>query len=168
MISNDASFESIYRAYYRRVYSFLYKLCHEHETAEDLTQETFYQAYKSLSKYRGECEMFTWLASIAKNMYLKYLRHMRQANIVIDLYVTEPEAPMSDEPGYRIVREIDIQRVRQAIAAMPSKYSEVLILRIYGELPFSEIAMKLGISVNSAKVIYYRAKKMIKEILLND
>ena len=75
---------------------------------------------------------------------------------------------MSDEPGYRIVREIDIQRVRQAIAAMPSKYSEVLILRIYGELPFSEIAMKLGISVNSAEVIYYRAKKMIKEILLND
>ncbi len=168
MTSYDASFETIYRAYYRRVYSFLFKLCHEHETAEDLTQETFYQAYMSLSRYRGECEMFTWLAAIAKNMFLKHLRRTRNERILIDLYVTEPEAPLSDEPGYRIVREVEAQSVRQAIAAMPPKYSEVLILRIYGELPFREIAMKLGISENSAKVIYHRAKNMIKEKLLND
>lgn len=168
MTSYDASFETIYRAYYRRVYSFLFKLCHEHETAEDLTQETFYQAYMSLSRYRGECEMFTWLAAIAKNMFLKHLRRTRHERILIDLYVTEPEAPLSDEPGYRIVREVEAQSVRQAIAAMPPKYSEVLILRIYGELPFREIALKLGISENSAKVIYHRAKNMIKEKLLND
>ena len=168
MISNDVSFETIYRAYYRRVYSFLYKLCHEHETAEDLTQETFYQAYKSLPRYRGECEMFTWLAAIAKNMFFKHLRHARHENIVIDLYVTEPEAPLSDEPGYRIVREVEAEQVRRAIASLPAKYADVLILRIYGELPFREIAMKLGISENSAKVIYHRAKNMIKEKLLND
>ena len=53
-------------------------------------------------------------------------------------------------------------------AGIPQKYSEVLILRIYGELPYEEIARKLGISVSSAKVIYFRAKNYVKEVLLND
>ena len=58
--------------------------------------------------------------------------------------------------------------MQKAIAGIPQKYSEVLILRIYGELPYEEIARKLGISVGSAKVIYFRAKNYVKEVLLND
>ena len=168
MIYNITSFERIYRAYYHRVYSFLYKMCHDYDTAEDLTQETFYQAYKSIGKYRGECDMFTWLAAIAKNMLFKHLRKAKNDHILIDVYVTEPEAPLFDDPGYRLVKEVEVGQLQYAISAMPKKYSEVLILRIYAELPYKEIAAKLGISENSAKVIYHRAKSMIKENLLND
>ena len=58
--------------------------------------------------------------------------------------------------------------MRKAIASIPKKYSEVLVLRIYGELPYEEIARKLGISVSAAKVIFFRAKKQIKEALLHE
>lgn len=163
-----SEFERIYREQNRRVYAFLLKLCGNSDLAEELTQETFYQAYKSLSRYNGRCEMFTWLAAIAKNVFFSYLRKTKAESMVIDLYITDLEAALDDEPGYRLQRELDIAQVQKAIAGIPKKYSEVLILRIYGELPYEEIARKLGISTGSAKVIYFRAKNHIKEVLLND
>ncbi len=168
MNKHELEFEKIYIDHYKRVYAFLFKLCRDPVAAEDLTQETFYQAYKSLSRYNGQCEMFTWLAAIAKNMFFKYLRRAKAESMVIDLYVSDLAAPISEEPGYRLMRELEISRVRRAIAGMPKKYSEVLILRIYGELSYEEIARKLGISVSSAKVIFFRAKNYIKEVLLNE
>ena len=168
MRSTEAEFEEIYRNHYRRVYSFLYKLCRSPETAEDLTQETFYQAYISLSRYNGQCEMFTWLAAIAKNIFFKHLRHAKNESVTIDLYISDPEAPLSDEPGYRLMRQVEVADALAVIERMPKKYSEVFMLRTYGELPYSEIAMKLGISVSSAKVIYHRAKRYIKEALIDE
>ncbi len=168
MKSIEAEFERIYKNNYRRVYSFLYKLCRSPETAEDLTQETFYQAYISLSHYNGQCEMFTWLAAIAKNTFLKHLRHAKRELVTIDLYVCDPEAPLTDEPGYRLMRQVEGESILKVLESMPKKYSEVFLLRAYGELPYSEIARKLRISVSSAKVIYHRAKKYIKEALLDE
>ncbi|MGI6167864.1 MAG: RNA polymerase sigma factor [Eubacteriales bacterium] len=164
----ELEFEQIYKDHYKRVYAFLLKLCRDPDAAEDLTQETFYQAYKSLPRYNGRCEMFTWLAAIAKNIFFKYLRRKKSESMVIDLFISDLTAPITEEPGYRLMREVDISRVRRAIAGIPKKYSEVLILRIYGELSYEEIAKKLGISVNSAKVIFFRAKNYIKEVLLNE
>ena len=65
------TFESLYRDYYQKVYAFLNRMCADGDLAEDLTQETFLQAYKSLYKFRGECEVFTWLAAIGKHTYFK-------------------------------------------------------------------------------------------------
>ncbi len=166
VLSND--FERIYADNYRQIYAFLYKLCRDPYVSEDLTQETFFQAYLSLHRYNGRCSMFTWLAAIAKNLFFNYLRKTKAETLAIDLYVTEPESPLTEEPGHVLKREIEISRVRQAISELPKKYSDVLILRIYGELSYEEIAAKLGISVNSARVIYYRAKNFMKEKLIND
>ncbi len=165
---SESTFEQIYHTYFRRVYSFLYKLCHDTVTAEDLTQETFYQAYRSLGRYDGTCEMFTWLVAIAKNLFFKFLRRRNREPMLIDLYITEPELPFTEEPGYRLIKELEASDLRRAISSMPEKYSDVLILRIYGELSYKEIAAKLGISESSAKVIFFRAKNRIKEILLDE
>ena len=167
-MSTEWEFERIYADNYQRIYSFLYKMCRDPNVAEDLAQETFYQAYLAIPGFRGQCEMFTWLAAIAKNQYFRYLRKTRKESFLIDVYETEPNAPESDEPAYRILREIDINRVRKAVAALPKKYSDVLILRIYGELSYEEISKKLGISPGSAKVIYFRAKDRMKEMLKDD
>ena len=72
-------FERIYNEYSSGICGFLYKLCGSASLAEELTQETFYQAWKSLHRYNGSCELFTWLAAIAKNTYFKNLRkHKRE------------------------------------------------------------------------------------------
>ena len=66
--------DAAYREYAVMVYKFLLSLCYEEELAEELTQETFYQAVRSVDRYDGSCKVSTWLCQIAKNLYISYTR----------------------------------------------------------------------------------------------
>ncbi len=162
-------FEVIYKEYYQRVFAFLYRLCDHHDLAEELTQETFYQAFTSMHRYQGNSEIFTWLASIAKHCYYKHLKKHKQnlqsinSDLAADLLCT----PDADDPELALQRKDNIEMVRRIINEMPEKYREVIILRIYAELPFSQVAKAMHITENSAKVLYFRAKKMVMEALKN-
>ena len=68
------SFEHVYKQYAQFIYKFLLSNCHDESIAQELTQETFYQAYRSLKSYDGSCKVSTWLCSIAKRLYAAYLR----------------------------------------------------------------------------------------------
>ncbi len=162
-------FEELYRVHYQRIYLFLYKLSQNHDTAEELTQETFYQAYLSLHRFRGNSEVYTWLASIAKHSYYKHLRRMRAGLETADLEtLTERVVSGFDNPEEHVEREFVKDAIRAVVQKIPPKYSDVVMLRVYAELPFAEVARALGITENSAKVIYYRAKKMLLEELKHD
>ena len=160
-------FEQLYRDNYKRIYAFLYRLCRNVQTAEDLTQETFYQAYVSLHRFKGDSEIFTWLASIAKHMYMKYLRKNHKSlgdtdlTLIAETYCTGYE----DSPDAHIERQTVIEAVRRVIKKLPQKYADVVMLRVYSELSFAQVAKVIGITENSAKVIYCRAKKMLSEEL---
>ena len=160
------AFESLYRDYYEKVYAFIYRMCADSVLSEDLTQETFLQAYVSFHHFRGDCEVFTWLAAIAKHVYFKYLKknklQLTTANLdlVVDSYCES-----SAGPEEHLDRQYISRAVRDIVNRIPKKYRDVVLLRIYAELPFSQIALLLKISENSAKVIYFRAKKMLMEVL---
>ena len=68
------SMDEIYQTYARTVYKFLLSKTHNEYIAEELTQETFYQAIKSIHRYDGSCKLSTWLCAIAKNQLLAYIR----------------------------------------------------------------------------------------------
>ena len=159
-------FEKLYNQYYKRVYAFLYKLCRDAVICEDMTQDTFFEAYKSLYKYDGSCLMFTFLAAIAINVYYKYLRKKKIEYVDIDLLcdtISQAETPESI-----CMRNCQAQSVKRAVERLPKKYRDVVILRTYADMPYSEIALSLGITENSAKVIYHRAKKILKEELFDE
>ena len=162
-------FESLYREYYQKVYAFLYRLSADPDLAEDLTQETFLQAYKSFHKFRGDCEVFTWLAAIGKHVYFKYLKkrklHLDAANLEL-VAKSYMEGDVSPEEH---IHKKDVEKaVRKVVDSIPPKYRDVVLLRIYAELPFSQIAQILKITESSAKVIYFRAKKMLMEELKHE
>ena len=68
------SMDELYQQYARTVYKYLKSVTHNEDLAEELTQETFYQAIRSIDRFDGSCKVSTWLCAIAKNMYLSYLR----------------------------------------------------------------------------------------------
>ncbi len=156
-------FESIYNEYFKRIYAFLSKMCPDPYLCEEMTQETFYQAFISFHRYDGSCEIFTWLCAVAKNTYFKYLRKNRIQTVDIDL-VPDGDGG-ADDPATVYQRKMTGEAVKKAVAQLPSKYRDVVVLRIYAELSFADIGKSLGISENSAKVIFFRAKKMLKEAL---
>ena len=128
-----------------------------------MTQETFYQAWKSLHRYNGTCELFTWLAAIAKNTYFKYLRKHKRELLRCDLSELDCEpADSDDRPENVAVRHELRDAVMRAVMNLGEKYRDVTVLRVYAELPFSAIAELLGITENSAKVIFHRAKRQLE------
>ena len=159
-------FEDVYKIYFRRVYAFLYKLTGDSHVAEEMAQETFYQAFLSFHRYDGSCEMFTWLAAIAKNVFFKYLRKKKLSTLNIELLV-EPTSSEGD-PQELLQRKFVAQYVSECVQKLPRKYRDVVFLRIYAELPFSQIADILSITENSAKVVYYRAKNMLRKDLFEN
>lgn len=161
------SFEDIYKLYFKRVYAFLYKLTSDRDISEEMAQETFYQAFVSFHRYDGSCEMFTWLAAIAKNVFFKYLRKKKLELVNIDL-VVESHASDETNPEALLQQQFMASYVNECVGRLPDKYRDVVFLRIYAELPFSQIADILGITENSAKVVYYRAKNLLRKDLFKD
>ena len=72
------SFEQIYLQYYKPVYAYLMTLCQNEELAAELTQETFYQAVRSIHRFDGSCQVSTWLCQIAKHLCYQQLRKTRR------------------------------------------------------------------------------------------
>ena len=159
-------FEQIYKEYYPRVYTFLYKLCKSRELTEEMTQDTFYELYKSLHKYNGSCQFFTFIAAIAKNVYYKYIRKKRIT--CIDINTVEELQDLSDTPEEACMRNLKSVKIRQVVNMLPKNYRDVVLLRAYADLTFPDIANILGISTSSAKVIFHRAKKILTEELFDE
>ena len=163
-------FEKIYEENFPRVYAFLFRLCRDENLAEELTQETFFQAFRSFHRFRGDSELFTWLASIAKHTFYGYMRKNKAQLecINIDL-VTEVLCEDADRgPEETVQKKMTSETLRAMIRRIPEKYRDVVMLRLYAELPFSQVAAALKISENSAKVIFHRAKKMLTEELKHE
>lgn len=70
--------DSVYREYVTVVYKFLLSLCYEEDMAEELTQETFYQAVRSANRYDGSCKVSTWLCQIAKHLWYQEVEHRKR------------------------------------------------------------------------------------------
>ena len=104
-------FEKLYKEYYPRVYAFLYKLCRDREMTEEMTQDTFYELYKSLHKYDGSCQLFTFIASIAKNVYYKHVRKKRVEYIDIELIKELQDS--SDTPEEACLRSMRSKEIRR-------------------------------------------------------
>ena len=161
-------FEEIYVRYQAKIYSFLYRLSGDAQLSEELTQETFYRAFVSFQKYKGNSSMFTWLGAIAKYTYFGYLKKEKQSREVIRLddvvtFFMEQEGQTSAES--RVLRKEVTDKVREVLLELPQKNLEVVALRIYAEMSFKQVAEAMGISESSAKVLYFRAKNMLKEKL---
>lgn len=152
-------FQTIYTRYGRPVYRFLLALCGDPNLAEELLQETFYQALLHIERFEGRCSMYTWLCQIGKNAWLKECRRKkRHADVPPEALSLADPGPTPEEAA---IRREQYESVRKAICALPEPYKDVFILHHYGELKFKEIAAAYERSESWARVTYYRAKQQI-------
>ncbi|HKM35237.1 MAG TPA: sigma-70 family RNA polymerase sigma factor [Lachnospiraceae bacterium] len=161
-----SEFEEMYTIYQKDVYYFLLKLTgYKEMLAEELTQETFYQAILSLKRFRGECTLKSWLCQIAKNTYYRYLReHVKHSNLTSKLSL-EPEIKSVSA----VIEEKDtISHIREVIGQLDEKSRSIVEYRLFCQIPFKEIGCLLGIREATAKVLFCRAKEKIQKGLRED
>ena len=94
-----ANMEEIYQAHARTVYKFLLSQCHDADLAEELTQETFYQAVRSIDRFNGSCKVSVWLCQIAKHLWYRHLeKHKCETEPLSgDLLLSVPSAEAAAE-----------------------------------------------------------------------
>ena len=150
-----------YEEHSQLVYRYLFKLCGNDDLAEELTQETFYQAIRTLDRYRGECKPSVWLCQIARHCWYKHLeknKHSKE-NIPTDKQLAAQDTPLDD----RVADADDKMRIYAKMQELKGEMREVLYLRILAELSFKEIGEIMKKTENWARVTYFRAKAALQE-----
>ena len=153
------SMDDIYRRHAMTVYKFLLSKTHNEHIAQELTQETFYQAIKSIDRFDGTCKISTWLCAIAKNQLSVYRRRnpVSDDEVLSRCIVSSAESQVFEK-----TEKVDLIR---KIHLLPEPFREIIYLRVYGDLSFSEIGGVLGKTENWARVNFHRGKeKLFKEL----
>ena len=137
------------------------------DIAEEITQETFYKAFKGIRKFHGECKLKTWLCQIAKNTYRSYLKKQKH---VANEELTEVIARRDSSYRQESLEDTVIQRdealsIYRLIRLLEEPYKEVFILRTLNQLSFQEIGQIYERKEGWARVTYHRAKLKIQEML---
>ncbi len=155
----DTDFEQIYRDYFREVELYLRAICKDPLLAEELTEQVFFQALKTLKTFRGDCDIRTWLCAIGRNCYLSHLRKSRPAEDIDQIQVPDPRKTLED----RLVDKTQALAIHRVLHDLPEPYKEVFSLRVFGQLSFGDIGGIFGRTANWACVTYHRARQKIQE-----
>ena len=153
------SFDEVYQSYFDPVYRYALTLSRDPQAAEEITQETFFKALRSLEKFRGDCSMKSWLCAIARNLWLSELRKKKPQPI--DDMTDIPDSNVGPEES--IVRRDESMRIHRLLHRLEEPYREVFTLRTLGQLSFRDIGELFGKTENWACVVYHRARARLKK-----
>lgn len=160
-------FQELYKKYNQEIFHYLLRWTNgRQDLAEELVQETFYQVYISLARFRGNSSLRTWIYQIAKNVACRYY----EKNPIWKSLECDVEVEKMEQNGLTIeqgmIEKEERELLQKAIMELPDKYRDVMIYRIYYELSYEKVAETMDISVSSAKVLFHRAKKKIQDKLV--
>ena len=150
--------DAVYREHAKTVYKFLLSQCHDPHLAEELTQETFYQAVKSIDRFNGSCRLSVWLCQIGKHLWYQHLRKT-QHEVPANEDVFQLPLPSAEEEVLSNTGQLELLK---QIHALPDPGREVVYLRAFGGLTFREIGDVLGKTETWARVTFYRSKERLK------
>ncbi|MFM1652699.1 RNA polymerase sigma factor [Brevibacillus sp. B_LB10_24] len=162
-------YAELIRRYEKKILAFVLHMLRQanlEHMSEDICQETFYKAYRSIHSFRDEEATFsTWLYTIARNSVLSELRKSRNAEVYLEDTMQVPIASFERLPEQQLLRTEREVLVRRAINNLPEKQRSALILREYEQMDYSEIATILDLTVSSVKSLLFRARQSIKSQL---
>ena len=168
-------FHELIRPYERMVYMTVFSIVKNETDAEDGAQDAIVNAYRHLSKFRGEAKFSTWLTTIAVNEGRQKLRRVKRAKEdSLDQPIGGEEqeftpAPLTDWkeiPLEALERKELREALRTAVADLPDIYRQIFTLRDIEELNVAETAAALGINENMVKVRLHRARMMLQKSLV--
>jgi len=161
---NMNAFTFLVNRYQKLVVHITGRLIQRHDELEDVCQEVFLKVYQNLGKYRNECKLSTWIATIAYNTSINYLRKFKKGDEVNP----DDSAALRNLTDYRSenYEQTDLHRyIREQIELLPVQYRTVLTLFHLEEFSYQEIEQITGMPEGTIKSYLFRAKALLKEKL---
>lgn len=165
------AFEELVRRYERKIYALAYQYVGNHDDANDIAQDAFINAYKTLTSFRGESSFSTWLYRITINACMNQIRRQIKRNrLILDIAMTpHRENPLlfaELSPEDHVEREELRELLRRCIKSLSRGHRLVLLLREVHGLSYNEISYCLGCPLNTVKVKLHRARRALKKRIL--
>ncbi len=175
-LGDAQAFDRLVTRYASDIYGLLVRITNDPEEASDLTQETFMRALKSISKFRGEANIKTWLFRIAinqsKNRFRWWKSRKREKTVSIDAPVGESETPLSDtisvssdDPEAFTLRKEREKLLFEKLGGLPDIFQEAVILCDIEGLTYEEISDVLEISMGTVKSRIARGRSELRKQL---
>jgi len=169
-------FADLVRRYQAKLVNYLYRLVRNSDDAQDLAQEVFVRVYQALDRFDPQYRFSTWLFRVGQNAAIDQIRRRRFRMVPIGRSGDEreeggrelelaAEGPSALDGMEAAERD---REVRRAIDGLPWEYRELIVLRHYGELAYDEIAQVKGMPLGTVKNKLFRARQMLKRLLLPD
>ncbi len=155
------AFGKLVQRYQRRVYTVIYRFVRNHTDADDLAQDAFIRAFKAIDRFDLRYPFSPWMYRIAINLTLNHLKKRKLKMVDTDI----ERKPSSDNPVDALEQYQTRRKVHQAIAKLPPKLRQVLVLRVYENWPYAQIAEVLEIPIGTVMSRLSRARKALKEEL---
>jgi len=165
----DRDFSDLYRAHLRDVYSYAYYRIGNHHDAEDLTEQTFLQAYRHFERAQRESDgrpLRPWLIRIAHNLAANYYRDRSRRPLTQLEDATVLSAPHGTEE--MVESREEVKEVLAGVSNLPDDRREALIMRFALDMDNREIARALGRSEGATKVLLHRAIRQLQQELKDD
>lgn len=150
----------LYEKYRQEIYLYLFSFCHDRELAEDLVQETFLKAILSLPEKHGN--MRAWIYMVARNLYFN---HAKREKRYCRLEEASHSAGSERELLERLILDEQKRFLYQALDNLKDPYKEVVLMQYFGGLSQKEIAAVLHITPENVRILSYRAKRKIRELM---
>jgi len=155
------AFGKLVERYQRRVYTVIYRFVRNHTEADDLAQEAFIRAFKAIGRFDLRYPFSPWMYRIAINLTLNHLKKRKLPMTETDL---ERHAS-GNSPVTAHEKDATRARVHAAIARLPLKLRQVLVLRVYEDWSYAQIAQVLDIPIGTVMSRLARARQTLKAAL---
>jgi RNA polymerase sigma-70 factor (ECF subfamily) len=155
------AFEELVRRHQRGLFSYLYRMCRNTSDAEEMAQAAMIKAWEKLAGFRGASSFKTWLYRIGTNLCLN-LRTRRKPTEEMDETLAAPDSERPEQAFQQKVRE---DAVRGALERLPADQRAALVLSVYQDMSYKEIAETMGKTVRAVDSLLFRAKTNVRKTL---
>ncbi len=162
LLGDPSAFEDIVRRWQKPLVNLAYRFCRDRGRAEEMAQEAFLRAYRSLDLWRREAVFSTWLFALATNLYCSELLRIPMRTVPLE-DIAEPRDPRPTDGG---LEDEDRDRaVRRAVHTLPAKYRETLILFYFHDMDVPSTARSLALPEGTVKARLSRGREMLRSKL---
>jgi len=159
LLGDTSAFEGIVRRWQGPLVNLAFRFCRDRSRAEEMAQDAFLRAYRSLNRWRREAAFSTWLFALATNLYRSELRRIPVRTVPLD-EVVEPRDHRAIDGGLEV--EDRDHAVRHAVFALPPKYREALILFYFHDMNVASTARSLALPEGTVKARLSRGREMLR------
>lgn len=170
--NDERAFKELVEEYKNMVFSTCLGIVHDYDDTDDVVQDVFIEAFRSVGKFRSDSKISTWLYRIAINKSLNFARDNKRRKFFQSIGAADTpdiadEKHQSDMPYQSLVDKERAEILHKAVDSLPKNQRSAFVLSKYEDLSYTEIAEVMQTSVSSVESLLFRAKKGLQKKLLH-